>query len=84
MIRWLANRPRMGAKRGHGGGTIRPERMTRLQQLKCCDHMLPVPKVEGEVRLHRIIHGRYGGNEQRKQPEGACQTGKSQAFPWQA
>jgi len=71
----------MGAKRDRRGGPIPPEPMPRLQQLGSCDDAMSVPEVAGEVRLYQIIQGRYGRNEQRKQPEGACQTGKSKALP---
>jgi hypothetical protein len=83
-VRRMADRPSMGAKRDRRGGPIPPGQMIRLQQLGSCDDAMALPEVAEEVRLYRIIYGRYGGNEQREQPEGECQTGKSKAFPWQA
>jgi len=84
MVRRMVDRLSVGVKRDRRGGPIPPEQMTPLQQLGSCDEAMAVPEVAGEVRLYRIIQGRYGRNEQRKQPEGACKTGKSKAFLWQA
>ncbi len=74
IIRWMANRPSMSAERDCSGGTIPLEQVTRLQQLGSGDDAMTGPEVAGEVRLYRIIRGRYGGNEQRQQPEGADQS----------
>lgn len=71
MVRRMADRPSMGAKRDRSGSPIPPEQMTRLHQLGSCDDAMAVPEVAGEVRLYRIICGRYDGKEQRQQPEGA-------------
>jgi len=71
IIRWMANRPSMGAQRDCSGGRIPSEQVPRLQQLESCHDAMTVPEVAGEVRLYRVIQGRYGRHEQRKQPESA-------------
>lgn len=83
MIRGRANRPSMDGKHDSRSGPIPPEQMTRLQQLGGCDDAMAVPGIAGEVHLYQIIRGRYGRNQQHKQPKGADDAGQSKAFPWQ-
>jgi hypothetical protein len=78
----MANGPRVVARRDKDRERVRPEYMTRLQQIGSGADTLTFTDVAGEVRLYRIVRRRHGGHKQ--QASNADEKQEVEASPWRA